>query len=396
MRSKAILVDASLTGGRGPAKQAYEFITACQERQIQCKLITNRSFVPKLKNLGLQPDFVLDAELSYPNERIYKTYYKALENINFDLLVKFGARTASTYNAYKLRKPFIVVDGGLPEVLESYPSLYAKEGYVNAQKYILTTHFPWEYPAVKSMKNIVVGTYPFSQKTLDLTKGLRSYNKNEILEKVKRFIPELENVKHDLLINLVMTSDYVADPMQRKTYGAWLTTTQLDECVGFLRRFITDLGIQYSSKALVFMDAKIFPLVEDLFAQYPNIKGCFNKKEWSYEVEILMYRLADVLVSRATNYVPNIAMMGQGALVTTPVPAHGYMNEDIAGDQAKKLDLTELISYNDEDYMKKFLSFVENKHKQTEISKNLIKVSENMLNNGLNSVDLILEEFNYV
>jgi len=200
-----ILVDSSLTGGRGPAKQAYEFMSACQERNIPYTLLTNKSFIYKLQDLGLKPDVVLDVELSQDRKDIYNLFEKTLTSLDFDLLVKFGARTASTYIAAKLQKPFVVVDGGLPDKLEDYPSLYAREGYTQANKYILTTHFPWKFPPNLEMKNIVLGTYPFSQKTLDLTKGLRKYNREEIVKKVKGTIPEVATESYDLLINLVVT-----------------------------------------------------------------------------------------------------------------------------------------------------------------------------------------------
>ena len=170
-----------------------------------------------------------------------------------------------------------------------------------------------------------------------------------------------------------------------------ITSSQYDEVVGFSRRFITDLGLQYKGKTLVYVDSELYPIVDDLFAHYPNIKGCFNKKAWTYETEIYMFRLADILISRATNYVPNIAMMGHGGLVTTPVPAHGYMDEDTAGYQAQALGLTEFIAYDDENYMKKLLLFIQNKEKQKEISKNLMQVSDNMVQT-VNAVDLILNE----
>lgn len=391
MGTKTILIDASLTGGRDPAKQAYEFITAFKERGVHYKLLTNRSFATKLQDLGLAPDVTLDAELTYSNERVYQTFFNTLRKVNFDFLVKLGARTASTYSSYKLGKPFVIVDGGLPDQLEEYPSLYAKEGYQYAKKYILCTHFSWKYPGRTPLDNIVITTYPFSQKTMDFCKNLRIYDKNELKRKLTTYIPEITG-KYNLIVNLVMSGGFLTNPMERKTYGAWLTTHNYDECIGFLRRFITDLGIQYKGRALVIMDKELYPIVDDIFNQFKHIVGAYNKKGWNYEVEILARRIADVLVTRATNCIPNIAMMGHGGLATTPVPAHGYMDEDTAGYQAYALGLTELIEYDDESYMEKFLKFAKDKLKQKEISKNLRKTSDEMIINGQNPVDIVLKE----
>ena len=55
------------------------------------------------------------------------------------------------------------------------------------------------------------------------------------------------------------------------------------------------------------------------------------------------------------------------------MPADGYMNEDAAAIQAQGLQLTENILYNDEQYVTRLLTFLEDKNKQNTISKNQIK-----------------------
>jgi hypothetical protein len=82
---------------------------------------------------------------------------------------------------------------------------------------------------------------------------------------------------YDLTINLVMSGGFLTNPLERKTYGGWLTTTEYDECIGFLRRLFTDLGMQFKRKALVIMDKEIFPVIDDILNQFPHITGAFNR-----------------------------------------------------------------------------------------------------------------------
>jgi hypothetical protein len=83
-------------------------------------------------------------------------------------------------------------------------------------------------------------------------------------------------------------------------------------------------------------------------------------------------------------------MMGHGGLVTTPVPAHGYMDEDTAGYQALALGLTELITYDDENYVQKLLAFMQDTKRQQSISKQLTDVSDAMFVQH-NAVDIIFD-----
>lgn len=390
---KTILIDASLTGGRGAAKQAYELVTAFKENSVNYKLITNKSFVKKLEEVNIKPDIVLDAEFGYENKRIYQSFSTALTNTEFDLLVKCGARTASTYICNDLKKPFIVIDGGLPDKMEEYPSLYAKEGYLNAKKYLITTHFLWKYPQRLTMDNILVSTYPFSKKTLRFINDLKKKTKTQIRAELSDNFPELKTPTK-LVIQLMITGDFITNPLERVTYGGWLKTKEYDETIGFIRRFLIDLEIQSRERVIVILDKSIFDITQDIFQKTKKITPSYNQKSWDYYTEIKASQAADIIVSRATNYVPNIALLGHGGLITTPVPAHGYMDEDSAALQAYALGYTKLIEYDDEDYMKKLLAFSKDIDLQTEISKNLINVSEEMLQKN-NCVDFILNEIFY-
>ncbi len=61
-----ILIDCSLTGGRGPAKKVYELCTDLKQDQIPFYLLTDIGFAPKLRDMGIEPDYIVDVKLSDP------------------------------------------------------------------------------------------------------------------------------------------------------------------------------------------------------------------------------------------------------------------------------------------------------------------------------------------
>jgi uncharacterized NAD-dependent epimerase/dehydratase family protein len=71
---KPILIDSSLTGGRDIAKQAYELITAFQEKGIDCRLISDKSFAAKLSDLGLRVDQIIANSAEIVVEEYEKLY----------------------------------------------------------------------------------------------------------------------------------------------------------------------------------------------------------------------------------------------------------------------------------------------------------------------------------
>ena len=384
-----ILVDASLTGGRGPAKQAFEFILTCRERGVPYRLLTNRSFVPKLAELGVTADVIVDAELSMPRDQIYERYRSALTATPHRMLVKFGARTASTFPAWELGIPFVVVDGGLPDVLEAYPSLYAAEGYTHAQCYVLTTHFPWRFPTRRDLPGIVLATYPFSAESIAFCRSLRDADTDATRRRAAEWVPELGRGDADLTINLAFTGEYLTNPLHRVTYGAWLTARQHDQSVGYLRRLVTDLARQRDVRISLIMDADLLAMVDDVVDAASSLSLVANRRGWNYRAESLLRRAADVVITRATNYVPDIAMMGQGGLITAPVPADGYMDEDTAGYQALALGLTEFIAHDCEDYAARVMDFANDRAAHRRIGERLSAVSDEMVASA-NACDIVL------
>jgi len=378
---KPILVDCSLTGGRGPAKKVYELCTDLKQDNIPYNLLTDSGFAPKLRDLGIEPDYIVDTRLNDPTETIMNMFHYKIKNIQYEFMVKIGARMAGPSVSKKLGKPYIIVDGGLPDYMTEAEGLYNRETFQNAEKYYVTTQFPWTPPKRLPLDNVDVCCYPIANQTFEYIESLKTNSKQENLalieDRVKGSLPETD----DLLIDLVITGDYVQHS-NRVTYGAWLTARQYDMVVGYLRRFITDLG-EHIESAYVFMDTDLRQVVSDLETRYSNLNIITYKGDWDREVELVMKAASDVTISRATNYQPYIAALEKGCNITTPVPAEGYMDEDTAGVQYAAMGYTKLIEYGDENYIEEFKNFIEDKNQHQVISDNLKK------NNFLREKNLI-------
>jgi len=369
---KKILIDCSLTGGRGSAKKAAEFIWECKRRKINYLLLTDRKLKPILRDFNLIPDFIVDVSYNKSNRKIYQEFEKKLKKINFDFLIKFGARTAGPYVSRKLSIPYIIIDGGLPDKYEAYPSLYDKETYAKAQKYILTTNFPWKPSTPKFLKNIEVCYFPISTKTKDYLTEIKKLSQEKIIKQISQYFTPFPK-KYDLVINLCITDDYVIEK-NRATYGAWLTNRQYDQVVGFVRRLVTDLGIFLKDKQIALIsDKRISLLSLDLYRKFRNIIPVTWKSRWNYFAEIAIDAISDLTIARAANYQPFIFALARGNNITSPVPADGYMNEDEAAIQASDLSLTKNIAFDDVNYISKLVSFLKDDKFKKKIAKNQLK-----------------------
>ena len=110
---KPILIDCSLTGGRGPAKKVYELCTDLKQDNIPYNLLTDTGFATKLRDLGIEPDHIVNTRLNDPTETIMNMFHYKIKNIQYEFMVKIGARMAGPYVSKKQGKPYIIADGGL-------------------------------------------------------------------------------------------------------------------------------------------------------------------------------------------------------------------------------------------------------------------------------------------
>ncbi len=386
---KTILIDVSLTGGRGPAKKVWEFIQDCVEQKVPYEIITDKQFARKLTDLGIKPTYVIDTNKNEESEVIISKFYDAIKDIDYDLLVKFGARVAGPIASRKLNKPYVLIDGGLPDFLTDEESLYERKTFEQAERVLITTQFDWKFPERTGLKNVEIVCYPLSERRFALTKELANSKKENILEQVMENLSgNIEKAKITTLFNLVITGDYLSRPKERVTYGGWLTTKQYDQSIGFVRRLITDLGLS-NKETSIFIDSDIAEIVQDLVKKYPNVNVLTFKKDWDFETEVLMKKAADCTISRATNYQPYIALFEKGCNVTSPVPANGYMDEDTAGEQYAEKGLTKLIQYDDEMYVEKLLNFIADKKEQKKIEQKLKENRKFLV--GRNANKIILE-----
>ena len=366
---KKLLIDCSLTGGRGPAKKTAEFIWECKRKKINFFLIADKKLSLILRNLGVIPNKTIDTNYSENPKVIYDKFENVLGKIKFDFLIKFGARPVGPYFAKKLNIPYLIVDGGLPDRFESYPSIYDKKTYVKAKKYILTTNFPWKPPVIPFLKNVEVCYFPISTRTRQYLSFLKKSSRQNLLKRISKFLTAFPK-KYDLIINLCLTNDYV-QAASRITYGAILTNRQYDQVVGFVRRLIADIGILLKNKKVVLMlDTQIAKVCFDLFKEYSNIYPVTWKKNWNYFTEITFDAISDISISRAANYQPFIFAMARGNNITTAVPADGYMNEDEAASDAADQGLTYNILYDDNQYLKKIINFYQNQKMVKQIARN--------------------------
>lgn len=352
--------------------------------------MTDKVMATKLADFGVKADLILNIDLTKSNEEIYNMFRVAMRKLSFSMLVKFGARTPGPYIAKEMKKPYIIIDGGLPDKFEVYPSLYDKETYTGATKYILTTNFPWRPDPPLFMKNIEVCYFAISGRTMEYLTSLLNQDTETVIKDVSKYLTPFP-VTYDLIINLSITNDYV-QYTSRTTYGAWLSTKEYDQVVGYIRRLVIDLGLLWKDKKIVLiMDTEIYKIATDLFSEYKNISPITWKNGWDYYTEIALDRISDITISRAANYQPFIFALSRGNNITSAVPADGYMDEDTAAYQAMGRGLTCNIVYDDTDYVKKLIAFYENKSLQRTIAINQKENVETFLKKN-NTIAAIINE----
>lgn len=367
---KKILIDCTLTGGRGPAKKVYEFASECKRLKIPYKIVCDSRLALILKEFQIDADYILDIAFSSKSETTYEKFRSLFATIDFDVLIKFGARTPGPYTARSMNKPYIIVDGGLPDTFDSYPGLYDKQTYIDASTFFITSNFPWVPNPPEFLKNVRVVYFPLSSKSRMFISELQKASRKKIIVQAQKYLTAFD-AQSGYTVNLNITDDYV-QPQNRTAYGAWLKETEYDQVVGFVRRFVTDCGLS-QKKFNIIVDTQVARVATDIASDFPNINLVTWQKRWNYTGEILAGALADITISRAANYQPFLFALQKGNTITTAVPANGYMDEDNAAIQAQARGLTKTIEYDNPSYFNTFLAFLNSSKEQKEIAVNQAK-----------------------
>ncbi len=94
MKKKPILIDCSLTGGRGPAKKTMELTQELKENNIPFLVLTDNAFKEKLIDVGVKIDYEVNVNLNDTPKLILEKFYDVISQIDYSFLVKLGARVA--------------------------------------------------------------------------------------------------------------------------------------------------------------------------------------------------------------------------------------------------------------------------------------------------------------
>jgi len=378
-----ILIFTGFVGGRGGSKKAAWLYSELKSRNYHPIVVSEQSYLYKIGDLEMKPDILIQKKPSH--QQTYQDCWHKLKDLNFDYLISFGPRTFGPWVAYKRNLPYTIIDGGLPPYQKDFPSDHFKEVYQNCRHYILTCHFPWNFPQT-NLPQAVTKTQPYPFKRVQKYQKLRNLTKPELTQQLINKFPELKQ-DYDLFIYLNITDEYV-DPNFIEPKG-WLKEKEFHQTVNFIRNLITGLG-QQDQKILIYMEKKLVDCIADLLKKFPHLKT-FNRDFIYPDTDILLKKLADLNICRAArcDKQSELALIGK-ACITTPCPLN-YMDEDTAALQAKALGLTKLIPLNHPQYTKKIIAFSQNLKLQKQIENNLTKTFDQMWKKNNPWTTLLLE-----
>ena len=95
--------------------------------QIPYLILTDKGFKDKLQDLNIKVDYIVDTKLNDPPKVILDKFYEVIKKIDYSFLIKFGARIAGPSASRRLGKPYLIVDGGLPDYMSRKDDLYNKK-----------------------------------------------------------------------------------------------------------------------------------------------------------------------------------------------------------------------------------------------------------------------------
>lgn len=362
MIKEKYLIFTGFVGGYGGIAKTKRFVAGLQERGINPILVTEERYKKNLVKFGLRPDIIVPIR-----DRIEDNYAevsKALNPIDYEIMISFGPRTFGPKHAIDTGRKAVIIDGGLPPFLGELDSDHVREVYQSLDDYILTCHFPWN-PPLK-----VLSGYPdipirvLSQPVDDSTRQSLVYYQNmtesEITIRKKSFcLRHGHEYRGELLLPVRMSSSLL-DENNLEENGGWLKRSELDQTKLFLEHLITTLG-KTSEQAIIPINAKIARRFKSLLADYPNI--AFIPLSFLPPEECLeLSRIADLNIDRAVRDVTQFEIAASGSYgIVCPCPTQ-YMHEDISAEWADQRGIIRNIPITTPDLGSRILDYVGSDH----------------------------------
>lgn len=396
MRKKKILFFTGFVGGRGSSKAVYWLYQGLKERGYEPIIVSESIYLYKLDDLNLKPDFIIKRKPADSDRFIYQKCEETLSKINFDYMVSFGPRTYGPYYAFKKRIPYAISEYSTPLRFEKFPSKYINEIYKKASLYMILAPFPFKYPKINGMNNIVVSSQPYPYQRIQEARKIRKISIKKARQILSRYYPEIRNISYDLLLFLNINDEYVnpfniylnnlgyKDEYQRSQNG-FLSIKALEQTLSFVTRLIAGLETNFKGKTLIYMLEGVQKMVQPVLNQCQKVKAFSRLSPFiDLELDLLLKRAADVNICRESigDNSCELYLIGKPA-VTSVVPTN-FMNEDLGLKQARNLGTCFSIPYDDLLYVQKLISFTQDKRKQKKISKEMIRC-----------FDLMWKKFNY-
>lgn len=362
MKKEKYLIFTGFVGGYGGIAKAKRFILSLQEREIYPLIVTEERYRENLVHFGLSPDITIRRREKIEDN--YAEVAKALDSVDYDVMISFGPRTFGPKHATDTGRRAVIVDGGLPPFLGEAVTDHAREVYQSLDNYILTCHFPWSPPqkvlSDYPMVPIQVLSQPMDELTHQVLLYHRNITENEIVARRHSFCHRFSHeYKGELLLPVRMSSFYLDENNLEENNG-WLKPHELDQTKLFLEHLITTLG-STGERVIVPINAKIARRFEPLLASYSNITVLplpFLLQEECLELS----RIAHLNIDRAMRDVTQFEIAASGSYgIVCPCPTQ-YMHEDITAEEADQRGIIKNIPITTPDLGSCILKYIESDH----------------------------------
>ena len=356
------LIFTGFVGGYGGIAKAKRFIISLQERGIYPIIVTEEKYSGNLTRFDLSPDVTIRRR-----ERIEDNYVevaKALDSVDYDMMISFGPRTFGPKHATDTGRKAVIVDGGLPPFLGEAVTDHAREVYQSLDSFILTCHFPWcpSSEVLSDYLNIPVKvlSQPIDESTRQVLLYHRNMTENEIIAKRNSFCLRFgQEYKGELLLPVRMSSLYLDEKNLEKNSG-WLKQHEFEQTKLFLEHLITTLG-STGEQVIVPINSKIARKFEQLLSNYSNITVLplpFLLQEECLELS----RIAHLNIDRAIRDVTQFEIAASGSYgIVCPCPTQ-YMHEDITAEEADQRGIIKNIPITTPDLGSRILEYIGSDH----------------------------------